>query len=165
MATSHPSKPSRPVKRVIPIVSDETVFEKVSKDRRFEQNALADMFAGKIAPYKFDQFWTEYKIWVDHNFDRSDHASELGKRKATEQFLGVVEEVGELSHAILKQVQGIRGTDEEHDAKQRDAVADIVIFLAGFCYRKGWNLEELILEVWKEVRQRDWKTYPGKGRP
>jgi NTP pyrophosphatase (non-canonical NTP hydrolase) len=84
--------------------------------------------------------------------------------KAGEQFLGIVEEVGELAHHLLKQAQGIRGEDDWHTAQQRDAVADILIFLTGFCYRRRWDLEQILLETWKEVRSRDWKRFPKNGK-
>ena len=51
--------------------------------------------------------------------------------KNYQPLLGVVEEVGELSHSHLKMEQGIRGSEEGHIAKIKDAIGDIVIFLAG----------------------------------
>lgn len=50
---------------------------------------------------------------------------------------GIIEEVGELSHGILKRHQNIR-MEEEHNAKIRDSLADIFIYLAGIC--KMWDL-------------------------
>ena len=41
---------------------------------------------------------------------------------------GLIEEFGELHHAVLKRRQGIRGTAEEHDAAERDALGDMVIY-------------------------------------
>jgi len=119
--------------------------------------------AGTEAPDTLGDCIAEYSAWVDYNFGTTSSFEDRTK-KAQEQFLGVVEEVGELSHSILKQLQTIRGTHEEHDADQRDAVADIVIFLMGFCYRKGWSLEQIILETWKDVRLRDWIKYPKTGK-
>jgi len=49
-----------------------------------------------------------------------------------DQLLGVIEEQGELSHAYLKAKQGIRGTQEEHDAAGQDAVGDCIIYLLGY---------------------------------
>jgi hypothetical protein len=69
---------------------------------------------------------------VQHNF---------GDRPAWQTLLGVVEEVGELSHAHLKAAQGIRGTREQHHVAKIDAVADIVIFLADYCTAEGIDLE------------------------
>jgi NTP pyrophosphatase (non-canonical NTP hydrolase) len=49
--------------------------------------------------------------------------------------LGLLEESGELCHAVLKCTQGIRGTVAEHKAAMADAVGDIVIYLVDFVRR------------------------------
>lgn len=72
----------------------------------------------------FEQLQAELRPWVEHNF---------GKRPSWQPALGLVEEAGELSHAVLKRAQGIRGSTAEHDAAIRDAIADLIIFLADFC--------------------------------
>lgn len=77
-----------------------------------------------------------------------------------QSFLGVVEEVGELAHALLKQQQSIRG-GEDHEAQIRDAVGDIVIFLSEFCSRSGFSLERTVLETWGEVKHRRRASWPG----
>jgi NTP pyrophosphatase (non-canonical NTP hydrolase) len=88
--------------------------------------------------------------------------------------LGVVEEVGELCHAVLKRKQGIR-MNEDHLAMEKDAIGDIVIYLMDYCNRRGFNLLNLVSRAWDEVRQRDWSPYqredgswtyiaPGQGR-
>jgi hypothetical protein len=51
--------------------------------------------------------------------------------------LGIAEEVGELSHAQLKLEQGIRGTPSEHNAKMRDAIGDISVYLLNFLSGTG----------------------------
>lgn len=98
----------------------------------------------------FRQLQAEQAKWAEHNF--GDQPPEIS-------FLGVVEEVGELAHTILKRKQGIR-TSEDHEAKGKDAVGDILIFLADFCTRSGWDLQEIIEQTWAEVSQRDWKANP-----
>jgi len=92
----------------------------------------------------------EHRQWLNHNFGPGDNQAYVW------QFVGITEEVGELAHALLKQHQGIRGTDDEHTAAARDAVGDIFIFLMGFCSRMGFDLEEVIEETWAEVKLRDW---------
>ena len=62
----------------------------------------------------------EQREWSLRNF---------GRHPAADPAIGVVEELGELAHAVLKKRQGIRGTTEEHDAAARDAVGDIAIYL------------------------------------
>ena len=96
----------------------------------------------------------EVEKWADHNFgDKRD------------PFFGVVEEVGELSHAILKKKQEIRGTAKEHEDAITDAVADIVIFLSDFCALHDIDFESCVLETWDKVKKRDWKKYPKTGFP
>jgi NTP pyrophosphatase (non-canonical NTP hydrolase) len=104
---------------------------------------------------EFKEFLKEYKEWVNYNFPNST---------AGDQLLGIVEECGELSHHILKGKQGIRGTPEEHDIKAQDSVGDLIIFLVGFCLRKGWDLDEIIQTTWQSVKTRDWKKFPTNGR-
>ena len=97
----------------------------------------------------FRTLQTEQRQWVEHNFPGRDW---------TQPFMGVVEEVGELSHALLKQRQGIRGTHAEHEAAAKDAVGDIVVFLADLCSARGWDFQTIVDETWAEVRQRDWQA-------
>lgn len=78
----------------------------------------------------------------------------FGPQDATLPLLGVVEEVGELCHAVLKRKQGIRH-DEDHLANEQDAIGDIVIYLLDYCNRRGYNLLQLVNDAWEIVRQRD----------
>ena len=77
--------------------------------------------------------------------------------------LGVTEELGELNHAYLKAVQGIRGTPEEHRAAMEDAVGDLVIFLANWCSHMGIDLSAAVARTWEQVRKRDWQAHPETG--
>lgn len=110
-------------------------------------------------------FQQEVYYWVRHNFPKSN---------AFQQFLGMVEEHGELSeailsllarkgqalgklsHALLKSKQGIRGTREQHVADAKDAIGDELIFLLSLCSYMGWNLSDILVTTWGEVQQRDW---------
>lgn len=100
---------------------------------------------------------TEQVEWLKHNFP------EFGASKAYWALLGVVEEVGELSHSHLKREQGIRGTPEEHDENAKDAIGDIIIFLLAYCSAKGWDCEEIVNEVWGRVGKRDFQADPLNG--
>lgn len=84
--------------------------------------------------------------WRTVNFPDAD---------ATQQLLGVAEETGELSHAHLKAMQGIR-VNEDHEANAKDAVGDIVIYLMGYCSYNGWDLMEIIAKTCDHILQRDW---------
>lgn len=67
----------------------------------------------------------EHREWEAHNFPDSKLP------KPQESILGMTEEVGELAHSHLKELQNIRGTPEEHQANARDAIGDITIYLLG----------------------------------
>lgn len=60
--------------------------------------------------------------WIAHNFPDSDPLDTV---------IGVVEEMGELAHAHLKQKQRIRGLHEELTLKGKDAVGDLAVYLLG----------------------------------
>ena len=76
------------------------------------------------------EIYKEHGIWEAKNFPDST---------ADDNILGIIEEIGELAHAILKQKQGIR-TNENHTADIRDAVADIMIFLLGYVRKRKSDL-------------------------
>lgn len=102
--------------------------------------------------YTFKQLQDEHRLWVAHNFPTAEPYKFL---------LGAMEELGELCHAQLKSELGIRAGD--WNARQQDAVADIIIFLAGYCSVKGYDLETLVTTTWSTVKQRDWVNDPVNG--
>lgn len=117
------------------------------------------------------EFQAEHKAWLERNFP-GQHTYE----NRHQAFLGVVEEVGELAHTVLKSEQKIRefmaGDMDGGDtvdttillrATIADGVGDLVIFLAGFCDMYDLDLETCIEETWKRVRQRDWVADPTTG--
>jgi len=93
--------------------------------------------------------------WTHRNFGKN--------RNKLHPVLGVAEEAGELCHAALKMDQGIRGTREEHHAKMRDAVGDVVIYLADVCNTYGFRLSDCIEAAWEEVEKRNWADDPKGG--
>lgn len=86
------------------------------------------------------------RAWSRRNFPN---------QKNYQCILGLVEEVGELAHAHLKLEQGIR-LEENLEDKRKDAVGDIVIFLAGYCNGVNISLSECVSKAWEEVSKRDW---------
>jgi NTP pyrophosphatase (non-canonical NTP hydrolase) len=82
-------------------------------------------------------------------------------QKKYQPLLGLVEEVGELAHAHLKDEQEIRG--HAHEAEKLDAVGDIFVYLMSYCNASGYDLEEIILDTWRTVEQRDWRKDPVSG--
>jgi len=102
----------------------------------------------------FKRLQDEQRAWGEYNF---------GPLDADCAFLGMMEEMGEMAHALLKQKQKIRGTSEEHEAKAKDAFADIMVFAMNFASAKGWDAQAVIENVWDEVKKRDWKRFPKNG--
>lgn len=91
----------------------------------------------------------EVSEWSTRNF---------GDQSWTNPYMGMVEELGELSHALLKQQQGIRGTSEEHEEAAKDAVGDLMIFMLDFCGKRGWDAEQILADTWATVRLREWSS-------
>lgn len=69
----------------------------------------------------FRRLIDERMEWHSRNFPGSD---------PQEAIFGCMEEAGELAHAHLKEIQGIR-VNEDHVAKAKDAIGDLTIFLLG----------------------------------
>jgi NTP pyrophosphatase (non-canonical NTP hydrolase) len=100
---------------------------------------------------------TKLHEWRQRNFPDSS---------AMQQLLGVVEEVGELAHVVLKREQGIRGmSDLQAQDLILDAVGDIQIFLAGFCSYEDISMEIAYRQTAEEVMKRDWVRFPDTGFP
>ncbi len=73
----------------------------------------------------------ERDAWVAHNFPDNHYPP------PEESLIGCIEEVGELAHAQLKEVQQIRGTKEEHEAAAKDAIGDLIVYLLGVMSHVG----------------------------
>jgi hypothetical protein len=101
----------------------------------------------------------EVAVWVEKNF----RPQRVDLEFAWRPLLGVGEELGELDHAHLKMVQGIRGDREKHIAAAKDAVGDIVVFLCDYCSAMGFDLQDIVETTWSEVKKRDWKKDPTNG--
>lgn len=80
----------------------------------------------------------ELKVWTIYNF---------GKQESIIPIMGMIEELGELTHAHLKELQGIRKSDFLADKK--DAIADIIIYLLNYfnCIDKDISLIEEVINA------------------
>lgn len=78
---------------------------------------------------------SEVGRWVTKNFPDSP---------PKHQIWGLIEELGELTHAHLKKEQGIRGSEEKHVAAGKDAIADSVIFFMSACTMHGWAAQDVL---------------------
>ena len=101
------------------------------------------------------QLQREVGVWAWRNFP---------KAKPYQPLLGASEELGELCHAHLKMEQRIRGTRAKHFMDKRDAVGDILIYLAHYCELNGINMEAAVGDAWAEVKQRDWRKHKRTGK-
>lgn len=81
---------------------------------------------GQQQPVDELQLIEQVGTWAERNF-RDKRAAEWG----------IVEEIGEAAHCILKHRQKIRGFEKEDFfiAKLTDAFADTIIYLADWCYK------------------------------
>lgn len=93
----------------------------------------------------------EVAEWSERNFP---------DQPAENPLLGVGEEYGELTHAVLKDKQGIRLDESDVSLEaEKDAVGDMVIFLADFCSRRGYDLGDCIEMAWDgKVSGREWES-------
>lgn len=94
----------------------------------------------------------EVREWAERNF-----ADTWEEGQPMDPFLGIVEEVGEISHAILKFKQGIREYDaNKMHSEVRDGIGDLFIYMCDFCSRMGYDFQEIVEITWDQVKQRDW---------
>lgn len=74
----------------------------------------------------------ELHKWTMYNFGQQDSSIPI---------MGMIKEHGELTHATLKQMQGIRKTD--YLAAKKDAVADLVIYLLNYFNTKQISIKRV----------------------
>lgn len=106
-------------------------------------------------PLTFGELQQKQISWARQNF---------GEPTVERSIYGIAEEFGELCHAQLKGEQGIR-TNEDHVADAKDAVGDLVIFVAQYCSVRGFDFQDCVEKAWAIVRQRDYKKNPGGPKP
>lgn len=84
-----------------------------------------------------EKLQTELKAWQAHNFPN---------RTVVQPLIGIQEELGELSHAILKKLQKIR-VGENHDESIIDACADMVVYMCDFCNAINCDLQTEVCKI------------------
>ncbi len=95
--------------------------------------------------------------WQSKNF---------GSQPISNAALGVAEEAGELAHAVLKRLQGIRGfrDDVKYHAAVTDAIGDIAIYSMQLCSAIGVSFDSVVRHTADHVLQRDWKRFDESGK-
>ena len=83
--------------------------------------------------------------WFVCNFAKDESGNDIGKDiLLAQQTVGMIEEIGELSHSILKLQQGIR-KNENHLELLEDSVGDIIIFSANLLSLLDINMEKVLI--------------------
>ncbi len=80
---------------------------------------------------RIEQLCREHAEWCERNFENRD------------PFAGMIEELGEFTHAYLKKSQGIR-VGEKHDENLIDACCDMAIFMADYCSTRELNFVRVL---------------------
>ena len=68
----------------------------------------------------------------------------------TSRALNVAEEAGELAREERLAIDG----HPFREAKAKDAVGDTFIALVGYCIARGWELDDIVTEVWADLDER-----------
>ena len=84
------------------------------------------------------------------------HMESQGVKQTDELMLiGALEELGEVSHAILKYKQGVMGyTVEKCLAEIADGVGVVIIYLSQLCEETGLSIETALMEAAERVLSR-----------
>ena len=99
----------------------------------------------------------ELEIWQAKNFD-------VDKESLFLCALGMAEEVGELSHSIIKGTQKIReGIDGINKENVADAFADVVIYGIQVLSLLGIDAEDTLRYTISYILKRDWIKNPVDG--
>lgn len=108
-----------------------------------------------------NELQSKLKRWQENNFDKDCTGPEW-------MALGAAEELGEVSHIIVKAKQKIRqhqgGLDEKSLEALADGVGDTVIYLMQLCSHLGINFANALYYTAENVMKRDWKKFPTNGR-
>jgi len=104
----------------------------------------------------------EVASWSETNFGQQVSQVTGFPLGSLAPLLGIMEELGELCHCVLKHHQGIRGYDDpsKYEPERDDALADILVYLCDFASREGVNLLHVLNETWEQVAKRNWKKNP-----
>jgi NTP pyrophosphatase (non-canonical NTP hydrolase) len=108
----------------------------------------------QIPNLSLNRIQADHHSWIQHNFPTETNHQAV---------FGMIEELGEITHHLLKREQGIRGEGVNHAAEIRDGCADLVIFMMTLADNEGFVLLEAINEAWDQVKRRDWIQYPHDG--
>lgn len=123
---------------------------------------------------ELDKIQSDISVWRSKNFGMESKSfvnlatmlEDPNNAMMITQVMGASEEVGELSHAVLKRMQGIRGMDDFDEFRKEavDAVGDIIIYLMGFCDTICYNMSDIVEKVSEDVLEREWNNNKKNGQ-
>lgn len=95
---------------------------------------------------------TQFGFNLSHDDTSLSYGAPLGSLPS---LLGMVEEIGELCHAVIYKHQGRGYSDPiEHRKAKEDALADLLIFACDFAERENISLLGVLNTVWETVSKR-----------
>lgn len=112
-----------------------------------------------------EQLQKEIAEWANHNFPERTPRDRLtettdGIGRLAEQAL---ETVVPILH-MIRQVKKVNcGDREQNEVKMQEALGNITFFLIDFCHLNGWSYQEILEQIWSEVKERDWIEDPING--
>jgi NTP pyrophosphatase (non-canonical NTP hydrolase) len=95
---------------------------------------------------QINQYQRDIGAWALRNFP-NDTRQDVA--------LGLVEEVGEICRATLKQVQGVRGSHEIWEDEIKHEIPDVFIKLCHLAEVFGYDLATLVEHKWSIVQYRE----------
>lgn len=91
----------------------------------------------------------EVREWSNKNFpDKKPH----------QPLIGIMEEIGELSHVRLKYEQELYQLPYYYQ-ETKDGVADLFIFLLDYCNQVGIDFDDALKEGWEYIQTRNYETF------
>jgi NTP pyrophosphatase (non-canonical NTP hydrolase) len=137
----------------MPVGKAEFAIVQAAKDK-FDEYAAMD--APDLPVGSWSALQVQLARWQTKNF---------GHVPLEQKTLGVCEEAGELAHAVLKGIQGIRGLDarDQFLTEAGDAIADCTVYLMQVCTSLRLDFGTLLFGIATHVMERDWKADPNGG--
>jgi len=97
--------------------------------------------------------------------DQQRLIDELKRSVGYRYLLGMMEELGEVTHVHLKREQHIReGLDPEKcDELIKDGIGDLLNYAICYCESQGTDLISCLQHAWKQIKDRDWTQEKKQG--
>lgn len=97
--------------------------------------------------------------WAVHAWHRMNYPID----DARDAFIGIVEELGEVARAQLKQSGGIRGSFEHWQNEKVKEIGDVLIGIINYCAWNDIDWIEALRSRWAVISRRDYIKFPEDG--